>query len=236
MHSARFSILAGTALALILTATATAAPQNSQNSNASPTPQPAARDYSTPGSMPKPSSTMDDGIRFRGSLPASRDGSQPRRDTAMPLAPASNELRTEQPARPAAPAASKAATPEAARAQAEPEPVTNAAPAPERMTRPVAPPKPVAAAVAPAPNAASEAEVGNKLREIITGKQFDRVVVRKPDRDAVAALYQKGRSFQPLWVSQGAPSERAKDALEYLKTIDADGLDPKDYPMPKLNV
>ena len=66
MHSARFSILAGTALALILTATATAAPQNSQNSNASQTPQPAARDYSTPGSMPKPSSTMDDGIRFRG--------------------------------------------------------------------------------------------------------------------------------------------------------------------------
>ena len=88
----------------------------------------------------------------------------------------------------------------------------------------------------PAPNAASEAEVGNKLREIITGKQFDRIVARKPDRDAIVALYQKGRSFQPLWVSQGAPSERAKDALEYLRTIDADGLDPKDYPMPKLNV
>ena len=82
MHSVRFStrfgFLAGTALALILTAsiTASAAPQNS---SAMQPPQPAARDYSTPGSMPKPSSTMDDGIRFRGSLPASRDASQPRR-------------------------------------------------------------------------------------------------------------------------------------------------------------
>src|SRR4029078_3649850 len=36
--------------------------------------------------------------------------------------------------------------------------------------------------------------------------------------------------------SQGAPSDRARDAMDYLRTIDADGLDPKDYPMPKLNV
>ena len=62
------------------------------------------------------------------------------------------------------------------------------------------------------------------------------MIARKPDRDAIIALYQKGRSFQPLWVSQGAPSDRARDAMEYLRTIDADGLDPKDYPMPKLNV
>ena len=63
---------------------------------------------------------------------------------------------------------------------------------------------------AAAPNAASEAEVGTKLREIITSKQFDRVIARKPDRDAIIALYQKGRSFQPLWASQGAPSMRAR--------------------------
>jgi murein L,D-transpeptidase YcbB/YkuD len=89
---------------------------------------------------------------------------------------------------------------------------------------------------APAANAATEAEVGNKIREIITGKQFDRMVARKPDRDAIVALYQKARNFQPLWVAQGAASERAKDVIEYLGTIEADGLDPKDYRMPKLNV
>ncbi len=162
--------------------------------------------------------------------------------------------------------------PEAARAQAEPEPaakvaptaglpprlrrrrslppspspVPAAAPVPERTARPVAAPGPIVApplervtrpaAVAAAPNAASEADVGNKLREIVTGKQFDRVIARKPDREAIVALYQKGRSFQPLWVSQGAPSARAQDVMEYLRTIDADGLDPKDYPLPRLNI
>ncbi len=55
---------------------------------------------------------------------------------------------------------------------------------------------------APAANAATEAEVGNKIREIITGKQFDRMVARKPDRDAIVALYQKARNFQPLWVAK----------------------------------
>jgi murein L,D-transpeptidase YcbB/YkuD len=85
-------------------------------------------------------------------------------------------------------------------------------------------------------NAASEADVGNKIREIITGKQFDRVVPRKPERDAIAALYQNARNFQPLWVAQGAPSARATQIIDYLRTIDKDGLDPKDYPMPRLNV
>ena len=69
MHSVRLGMRSGfltsTALALILTVstTASAAPQNS---NQMQPPRPAARDYSTPGSMPKPSTTMDDGIRFRG--------------------------------------------------------------------------------------------------------------------------------------------------------------------------
>jgi len=53
MQSARFSIMAGTALALILTipSTAFAAPGNSATGTSV---QPAPRDYSTPGSMPKP--------------------------------------------------------------------------------------------------------------------------------------------------------------------------------------
>jgi outer membrane biosynthesis protein TonB len=275
MHSVRlgtrFGFLTGTALALILTVsiTASAAPPNSSQMQP---PHPVARDYSTPGSMPKPSTTMDDGIRFRGTLPASNS-------TPTPLAPASIELRNE-PAKPVA-TAKPVTAPEPARAEAEPEavvappepvakfapppapvsrPIAVPVPAPEPAPRPVAapapapesvarsvlapapaarpgsvPPRPVAVE-APAANAATEAEVSNKLREIITGKQFDRMVARKPDRDAIVALYQKARNFQPLWVAQGAASERAKDVIEYLGTIDADGLDPKDYRMPKLNV
>jgi murein L,D-transpeptidase YcbB/YkuD len=248
MHSVRFSMRfsfqAGTALALILTAstTASAAPQNSNQMQA---PQPVARDYSTPGSMPKPSTTMDDGIRFRGTLPAS-SGAAP-----TPLAPASTASRNTPEAKPAKPVASAkpvtAPAAEQAHAQAEPEAsVAPPAPAAEPVARPVATPAPAARPVAaparsasveaPAANAATEAEVGTKIREIVTGKQFDRVVARKPDRDAIVALYQKARNFQPLWVAKGAASERANDAIEYLGTIDADGLDPKDYRMPKLNV
>ena len=257
-QSIRFGFLTGTALALILTVS-TAASAAPQNSNQMQPPQPAARDYSTPGSMPKPSTTMDDGIRFRGTLPASSG--------ATPLAPASTESRFEPEAKPAKPTttAKPVTAPEQARAQADPEasvttsepavkfepppapvsrPVAAPAPAAEPVARPVAAPAPAARPAAaparsaavetPAANAATEAEVGNKIRDIITGKQF--MVARKPDRDAIIALYQKARNFQPLWVAQGAASERAKDAIEYLGTIDADGLDPKDYRMPKLNV
>ena len=263
MHSVRFGrrfgFLAGTALALILTASTTAAAAP-VNANAPPAPQPAARDYSTPGSMPKPSSVIDpadNGIRFRGLPPSSGSAPPPRRDSATPLAPASNELRAEEPAKPAAAVpAARTETPAAPRtvtgpprAEAEPQPAVNAAPPPAPAPAPApaakaAPtPEPVArpaaarpAAVEAAPNAASEAEVGKKLREIIASRQFERVIARKPDRDAIVALYQKGRSFQPLWVAQGAPSERARDVMEYLRTIDADGLDSKDYPLPRLNV
>src|SRR3954469_9180383 len=117
MHSVRLGtrsgVLTGTALALILTvsttATASAAPPNS---NKSKPPQPAARDYSTPGSMPKPSTTMDDGIRFRGTLPASSSA-------PTPLAPASTQLRSQPEAKPAQPAttAKPVGAPEQARAQ-----------------------------------------------------------------------------------------------------------------------
>jgi murein L,D-transpeptidase YcbB/YkuD len=97
------------------------------------------------------------------------------------------------------------------------------------------PPPPAAHDVTPA-TAKDEAEVGDRIRDIITSKSIDRMVARKPDRDAIVALYQKARDFQPLWVSHGAPSVRAKAVLNHLKTIDADGLDPLDYPMPDLSV
>jgi murein L,D-transpeptidase YcbB/YkuD len=246
MHSVRFGILAGTALALILTAStiASAAPQDSE---AFVAPQPLSRDYSTPGSMPKPSVSVDDSVNFRGSLRPDVQAVPPEaRASASPA-----DLPTPRAVTPAlAPAPAPTATPVVKAA-----PVPTSGPTPERITRPVAAPasvppperitrpaaapaKPASAepAVVAAPNAATESEVGQKIREIIAGRSFERLVSRKPDREAIAALYQKVRNFQPLWASQGAPSERARDALDYLKTIDADGLDPKDYPMPRLNV
>jgi len=89
MHSVGFSVrcsfLAGTALALILaiSATASAAPKE----EAFQAPQPTTRNCSMPGSMPKPSATMDDGIRFRGSLPASGNGRLQPRNAPPPATP-----------------------------------------------------------------------------------------------------------------------------------------------------
>jgi murein L,D-transpeptidase YcbB/YkuD len=300
MRSARMSILAGTALALIMPAMprADAAPQASSTT-------PAQRDYSTPGSMTKPSTPImpaDDGIRFRSTLPQGGTGLQPRQD-ATPLAPAAPAAKTAPPAAPAAkaepaaapaPAAAKpapqaqpvtaeetdakfgpppaantapsrapasrpAAAPEPARApvarpaaapEPAPAPVARPAaapePAPAPVARPAAVPEPAArpaaarpapaAKPAPAANAAAEDAVGNKIRDLLASKQLEQIAPRKPERDAMVALYQKTRAFKPLWVAAGAPSERASDALDYLRTIDADGLDPNDYPMPNLAV
>jgi hypothetical protein len=50
-------------------------------------PQPTTRNCSMPGSMPKPSATMDDGIRFRGSLPASGNGGLQPRNAPPPATP-----------------------------------------------------------------------------------------------------------------------------------------------------
>src|SRR5215212_7519514 len=93
MHSARMSILAGTALAVVLAISTTAktAPQVSSGIS------PVTRDYSTPGSMPKPSTPImpaDDGLRFRDALPSSGN--------TTPLAPAAPAMKAEPPAAPAA--------------------------------------------------------------------------------------------------------------------------------------
>ena len=107
-------------------------------------------------------------------------------------------------------------------------PGTRSRPAAARPLRPQSP--------RPPPMPRAETEVGDKIREILASKQFEQIAPRKPERDAIVALYQKTRGFKPLWVAAGAQSERASDALEYLRGIDADGLDPNDYPMPNLAV
>jgi hypothetical protein len=226
MHSARFSILAGTALALILASsiTAGAAPQNSI--------APAPRDYSTPGSMPKPSATItpsENDIRFRDSMPDAGDNAR-RFETPTPLAPAAASAPVAHPqhttakaqAAPAPTAPVAAAAPEPrfetkaevkaeaksqpkleikpetkTEARTEPKPESKAAskPAPRPETKTATEfepkpavrsaataPRPTIADTAPVPNAASEAEVADKLRNLIATKQYERFVERKTDR------------------------------------------------------
>ena len=73
--------------------------------------------------------------------------------------------------------------------------------------------------------------LADKLRDIVSGKQLDRMVSRRADREGVEQFY-KARDYKPLWVSDGAADDRAKAAIAYLAQVDSVGLDPNDYPVP----
>ena len=104
------------------------------------------------------------------------------------------------------------------------------------MAAPPVQPNPSSAPVVPnaracrASFAASDTEVADRIRELVTKKQLERIAPRKNERDAIEAAYQKNR-FMPLWFANGQPSERARAAMAHLRSVDADGLDPADYAM-----
>ena len=220
-------LAASTAMAVILTAGMTvAAPVlPSPGETSAPRPQPAnmpapsVRDITTSAPKPMQPAPSDSPMRFR---------SEPMQDTAQPnarvISPPPSALRTEQ-AQPAsvapAPTVSiPAAAPPAAVPLRSTIPATTAAPAKA---------DPIAAAIVDVP-------INNKLRDLIANKQhLERLVPRKNERDAIAALYQNNLRFAPLWVDRGTASDRAQKAIAHLQDIDADGLDPADYPLPNLS-
>ncbi len=101
---------------------------------------------------------------------------------------------------------------------------TAAVPAPASTPAPTPPPA-VATAV---PD--TDAAVTDQLHELASGK-FDRILGGKKERTTFEAFY-SGRSYAPLWVTDGRANARAKAAIAYLGQVDADGLDPADYPIP----
>ncbi len=96
---------------------------------------------------------------------------------------------------------------------------------------PTAEPAKAATVPAASPTVTADGGVADKLRELISGRQFERLVSRKADRAGVEAFY-NSHNFAPLWVSDNAANERAKAAIAYLAQADAVGLDPSDYPAP----
>jgi murein L,D-transpeptidase YcbB/YkuD len=83
---------------------------------------------------------------------------------------------------------------------------------------------------APAP-VTIDTQVADQLRDLITGKRFDRFITRKDDRAGVKQFY-SARNYKPLWTSDGAADARAKAAIAYLSQVDTVALDPRDYPTP----
>ena len=134
------------------------------------------------------------------------EASIPMPDTTLPPPLTAKDIET--PAQRAAPAASSKDEPK------------------QNIAAPAAEPAKAAPAATTVENG-----VADKLRELITGKQFDRLVPRKSDRAAVEAYY-SSHNYVPLWVSNNAINDRAKAAAAYLAQADAVGLDPIDYPVP----
>jgi murein L,D-transpeptidase YcbB/YkuD len=106
-----------------------------------------------------------------------------------------------------------------------------ATPAPAAAPKQQAAPAAEPAKAAAAPVTTADGGVGDKIRELIASKQFDRIVSRKADRAGVEAYY-SSHNYAPLWVSNNAANDRAKSAIAYLAQADAVGLDPSDYPTP----
>jgi murein L,D-transpeptidase YcbB/YkuD len=106
--------------------------------------------------------------------------------------------------------------------------------APSAQATPAATPAPVnvTAPAAVSTTAASNADsmLTEKLRDLVTGK-LDRSFGRKNERAAVESFY-RDRNYAPLWIGNDAAGARAKAAIAYLATVDRDGLDPADYPIP----
>jgi murein L,D-transpeptidase YcbB/YkuD len=99
-------------------------------------------------------------------------------------------------------------------------------------TAPEAAPAPAPADVAPPAvkeAAAPETPIVTAMREQMS--KVSRLVDRKAERSAIEAFYAK-RGFAPLWVENDEASPRAKAAIGYLATVDAEGLEPSEYPTP----
>ena len=81
--------------------------------------------------------------------------------------------------------------------------------------------------------ATADAAVADQLRALATGK-YDQLLGGKKDSGVVDAFY-SGRDYAPVWITDGAANAHAKAAIAYLGHVDADGLDPADYPVPNFS-
>jgi murein L,D-transpeptidase YcbB/YkuD len=79
----------------------------------------------------------------------------------------------------------------------------------------------------------ADSAIAEKLKEQIASGKFDRFFGGKKERTPIESFY-SSRDFAPLWIADGAMSDRAKTAAAYLAGVEADGLDPADYPLPQI--
>jgi L,D-transpeptidase YcbB len=226
-------LLASTAVVLLLTGAAGGAlaepkagstMEAASTSAPAPTTTPSATDQSDQ-SATKPGETGD----------TPQPATKPQASSDQPSALAEPKAAVAD--QPAPPTESKAASDQPAAAAAEPAPPEAPAASaqdqtPAAVATPAAAsPSDAAATAPPAPVVADgNAAIAEQLRDLTNGK-FDRIVGGKKERAAVDAFY-SARDYAPLWMTDGKPNARADAAIAYLGHVDADGLEPADYPVP----
>jgi L,D-transpeptidase YcbB len=173
--------------------------------------------------------------------PAATSPTSPATPTAASASPSPTESipKPETPAPAAAAAASTtpAPAPTSTQSSAEtPPPAANTPGTPDNgTTGTTGGSTPAASANPETPSTAStiadaNAPIADQLHDLASGK-FDHTIGSKKDRVMIDAFY-SGRNYAPLWLTDGKPNDRAKAAIAYLGHVDADGLDPADYPVP----
>jgi L,D-transpeptidase YcbB len=110
---------------------------------------------------------------------------------------------------------------------------TAAPSAPEKIASPT--PTPAANPDQPgaAPAVDADAAIVGQLHDLGSGK-FDNIIGDAKERTAIDTFY-SSRNYAPLWITDGKVNARATTAIAYLGQVAADGLDPSDYPVPKLD-
>jgi murein L,D-transpeptidase YcbB/YkuD len=208
--------LASTAIALLLCAGGTAFAGSGDQDTATDTTSSVA------GQPASPSDTAADPAMQAAPAPAADS-------TVSDPAPANAAELSDQPATAAEQPGTQPKVPSTAET-----PPANPTPAAASGGDEVPTPAAIAAPNEPAAGAAATADgntaITEKLRDIASGK-FDRMLGGKKERAAIEAYY-GSHDYAPLWLTDGKPNARAQAAIGYLAHVDADGLEPSDYPTP----
>jgi L,D-transpeptidase YcbB len=208
--------LAGTAVALVLPV-ALALSASAQDANAPPAaiaetaPPATAAEAAKPATSAEPASSV-----------AATEATKPDAQTGTVKEPAA-VAETAKPAE-----AVDTASPAAMPPESPKQPTTTVETQPPAPAAPLESPKTAEAA----PPVDANAPVAEKLRALSSGK-FDRLIGGRGKRDEIAKFYE-ARNYAPLWIDNGALGARGKAAAAYLAGVAADGLEPADYPVPKV--
>ena len=214
MPGVRFDrFLASTAVLLVLSAAAGGALAEPKNG----TVPDQATDAATPAATTTPAPAAADADK-----PAVKPDQSADQPATPPLAAA---MQT-----PTAPPSGTASEPAATPSPAAAAPAAIAQPT-DSASAPAATPTPGATPAAALP--AADAPIADQLRDLANGK-FDRTIGSKKDRTTIDAFY-SGRNYAPIWITDGKVNAREKAAAAYLGNVDADGLDPADYPVPNFD-